>query len=93
MLTAGCAPKGNGDASPMDDSVFVDLLIDLHIASARGQRWNDLGTGAQDSVLRQYGMTPADYERAAAYYAAHPAAYLDRYNEALDRLNVERFSP
>jgi len=76
----------------MDDSLFVDILIDLHLASARGQRWNDLESG-RDSVLAHYGLRPADYERAVAYYTAHPAAYLDRYNEALDRINVERFTP
>ena len=77
----------------MDDSVFVNLLIELHLASARGQRWNDLGANARDSVLDRYGLTPADYERAVDYYTANPATYLDRYNDALDRLNVERFSP
>ncbi|MEZ4701759.1 MAG: DUF4296 domain-containing protein [Rhodothermales bacterium] len=94
LLTAGCAPgeEAPDEPPPFPDSVFVDILIDLHLASARAQHWNDIGPGMKDSVLAHYGVTREQYDAAVEFYSAHPKAYLDAYNAALDELNVERFT-
>lgn len=91
FLLAGCGDNPEGDP-PVPPDVFSDVVIELHLAGARAQRWNDAGVGLRDSILAHYGLTREDYEAAVAYYSTHPSAYLERYNAALDSLNVERFT-
>jgi hypothetical protein len=92
-LAASCRPAGiPPGGGPMTDSLFVELLIDLHVGNARAERWNDLPPAFLDSVLSAHRVARPAYEAAVTFYTAHPEAYLAVYDRAMDRLNEERFS-
>lgn len=80
----------NDDPPPLADSLMVDLMMDLHLAKARGELFQDVPPGTRDSVLARHNLDRARYEAIMDYYVDHPEAYLNLYNQLLDEINQER---
>lgn len=97
---SGCAPASSG-TPPMADSMFVEALVQLHLADARVFEAEGLppsevsisshakpASAARDSVLAALGVDSTAYIETVAYYAARPDDFVVRYNEVLERLNA-----
>ena len=84
----------------MSDSVFVEVLVQLHLADARvylaeGHQEHETEpatlvrpSALRDSVLLSLEVDSTRYVETVAYYAAHPDEFVVRYNEVLERLNA-----
>lgn len=90
VLAAPACSSLSPETPPVQDSLLVEVLIDLHLATARANLYPDLPPVPRDSVLAHHGLTPADYEAVLHYYTEHPDAYVELYTKVLNRLNEER---
>lgn len=89
FLLASCTPVPQAEP-PISDSLFVEVLIDLHLASARAAHLPDWPAETREALLARHGLDSATLDHAFRYYSEHPDAYLQRYTELLDRLSAER---
>ena len=69
---------------------MVEVLLDMHLAQARAERYEDVSGELLRDVLAQHGLDRAQFDEAMRYYADHPQQYVDVYDAVLDRLNAER---
>jgi len=74
VLAAASCSTAEPDAAPIGDSLFVEILVDLHLAGVRPD--NALGTAESmiDSILAEHGVGTVLYDSAVVYYARHPDA-------------------
>lgn len=87
--TAAACSSLAEDVPPVDDSVFVEVLIDLHLAEARDRLAAGRPALPRDSLLARHGIEPATYRAALAYYAERPDAFHELYGRVLDRLHTD----
>lgn len=75
----------------MADSTFIEVLSELHLATARVQIYEDTTlTALQDSIFAHYDVPRERFEQTLAYYSEHPAAYQTLYEAMQDSLNAEQ---
>lgn len=83
-----CSPEASErKAPPIEDSVFVDVLVDLHLADAR-REVEPTPPGLRDTVLATHGLDEAQLQEVVDYYARNPEAYARVYEQVLDRLHA-----
>lgn len=88
LVLSACSDQRPGQP-PVADSTFAEILVEMHLA--RGAATFDVPPpGIRDSILAGYGVDSSRWEQALVYYSEHPDAYLQRYNDVLDRLADER---
>ena len=87
---AGCSSP-LADQPPISDSTYVELMIDLHLATGRSQILQDTTLSIRDSIFAKYGIDSTQFEAIGAYYARNPSQYLDTYDTILDKLSSERY--
>ncbi len=85
----GCSVFSDAPA-PIADSVMVEVLIDLHLATARADLYHDVPPTVRDSILARHALDTLQYHAALRYYSDHPEDYVALYNDVLNRLNEER---
>ena len=78
------------EAPPVADSTMVEVLLEMHLAQARAERYGDVSGELLQDVLARHGLGRAEFDEALRYYADHPQQYVDVYDAVLDRLNAER---
>ncbi len=79
--------------SPVADSVMVEVFIELHLAEARTDLFQETEISYRDSILAKYSMSTSDFNEVMTFYKEHPAAYHKVYSKALNQLSEERFMP
>ena len=89
FMLGGC---GSQEEPPIADSTMVDLLIEFHLANARGETIGSYPPSLRDSIFARYGVDSTSYRLASKYYADHPERYGQVYSRVLDRLYLERLS-
>ena len=89
VLVAGGCSSLTSDEAPVDDSTFVEVMIELHLASARAQLHYERPTALRDSILARHGLDEARYEAAVSYYLERPDAYSEINEAVLDRMAAE----
>jgi len=90
LLTLSACSAFTSDEPPISDSTLVEVLIELHLVSARLELQYDHQPAARDSILFIYGLDAQRFEDIMAYYADHPEAYSAIYTTMLDRISAER---
>lgn len=69
---------------------MVEILVELHLASARNENLLALPPTVRTAILAKYGLDEVQFESIMQHYADHPQAYTDLYTSVLDRLSAER---
>ncbi len=89
LLLAGC----NGEQSGQEtvDSTLVDVLVELHLLSARQALVGDVTPAMRDSVLAHYGLDSAAVARRLEAYARDLEAFRRLYQQVHERLMSERY--
>lgn len=88
LILAGCAR--HSAERPIEDSVLVEILADLHVEEARIN--HDLpGVVSRDSVLARHGTTDAELNRTLGSYAEDLPGYLRLYDRVINELS-ERYA-
>lgn len=89
LVLTGC---GAPEAPPhgLSDSLFAEVLIDLHLADARASTTGESRDSLRIAALERRGLDTLGFQRAVRYYAGHPEPYLAHYDAALDRLLREQ---
>ena len=90
LLALSACSAFTSDEPPISDSTLVEVLIELHLVSARLELQYDHQPAARDSILFIYGLDAQRFEDIMAYYADHPEAYSAIYTTMLDRISAER---
>lgn len=76
---------------PVADSTFIEVLAELHLATARVQIYEDTTlTALQDSIFARYEVSRDRFEQTLTYYSEHPGAYQTLYEAMQDSLDAER---
>ena len=88
---AACAALPT-EAPPVADSTMVDVLLEMHLAQARAERYSDVSSEVLHRILTRHGLNKDQFDEAMRYYADHPRQYVGLYDDVLDRLNAERGS-
>ena len=78
------------EAAPVADSTMVEVLLEMHLAQARAERYGDVSAQLLRDVLARHGLDEEQFDDALRYYADHPQQYVGVYDAVLDRLNAER---
>lgn len=89
LFAAACSTK-DAHLPASNDSLLVEVLVDLHLLDARSTIVKDVQPGRRDSVLWRHGLDSAGFEAAMRRYLDHPEAYEALYGRVVDRLNAER---
>ena len=76
------------DEPPLPDSTFTRVLVDLHLTTARGERFSSLPPGIEDSVFTHHGVRAEEVDATLRYYTRHPKALESLYNGVIDSLNA-----
>ena len=90
LLTLSACSAFTSNEPPISDSTMVEVLIELHLVSARLQLQYDHQPAVRDSILFIYGLDAQRFQDIMAYYAEHPEAYSAIYTTMLDRISAER---
>ncbi len=90
LLTLSACSAFTSDEPPISDSTLVEVLIELHLVSARLELQYDHQPAVRDSILFIYGLDAQRFQDIMAYYADHPEAYSAIYTTMLDRISAER---
>ena len=72
----------------MDDSTFVTAMARLHVIERKYQLSDATRDSLRGGVLQEQGLTPANLERQARYYARDPA-YASAIWRAIDKKALE----
>lgn len=86
-LLSGC-PSFTTSDTPVPDSTFSQILVELHILSARHRRGMEPPPGMRDSVLTHHGVDSTDFHQTLQYYKRHPAELETLYNGVIDTLRA-----
>ncbi len=89
LLLAGCG--GNRSQTTGVDSTLVDVLVELHLLSARLALVGDVTPAFRDSVLARYGMDSATVARRLQHYVRDPEAFRQLYQQIQERLMLEHY--
>lgn len=93
VIVAGCKrdPKPK---EALKDKVFIDVLVDIHIAEGIYSERNRLPIDSLksellfESVLKKYNVTEEEMVVTSLYYSRHPREYDKVYNEVLSKLSA-----
>ncbi len=86
LAVQGCGFVAN-DRPPVTDSLYAEVLIDLHLAATMAKR-GETPPFSADSILALHGIDSVAYQQAALYYGRHPEEAADVYGRAMDRLST-----
>ena len=78
------------EAPPVADSTMVEVLLEMHLAQARAERYSDVSSELLHGILARHGLGKEQFDQAMRYYADHPQQYVGLYDDVLDRLHAER---
>lgn len=84
LTTSACTDRRE---RPIADSVFVEILTDLHLAEAQVTMEGAPAGPLRDSVLMRHGATETELDATFEFYARDPDAYLELYDRVIARLN------
>ena len=90
LVVVGACSNPIAETPPVQDSVMVDVLVDLHLAERRHALEQDVGRPLRDSILTRHCLDADAYAEAMQYYAAHPDRYAALYGDVVDRLRAAR---
>lgn len=83
----GCSERHD---PPVEKSVMVELLIELHLAQASA-RLDPEGEGvSSDSILKHYDVSRQDLQSTLDYYASEPDEYVALMDTVIERMRVLR---
>lgn len=86
-VLSACSSFSTGDA-PVPDSTFSEVLVELHILSARHRRGLEPPPGLRDSVFQTHGVDSTDFRRTLQYYSRHPKELETIYDGVIDSLRA-----
>ena len=84
-----CNPLGP-QRPPLPDSTFRQVLVDLHLTTARSRLETAFPQDLPDSVLTRHGVHLEDVEASLRYYSERPGAFASLYNGVIDTLRAIR---
>lgn len=91
LLVIGCKPGIPSKYLQPDD--MVDILYDYHLAEGMSQSQVDKDSVAMRaymaSILKQHGVSSAEFYSSMVYYTRHTKLLDDVYNRLADRLDKE----
>lgn len=87
LVLAGCSTFPSGDP-PLADSTFSQVLVDLHLVTARTKHHAPRPLGLRDSVFAQHDVHRSEFEATLQYYSERPDAFESLYKGVLDTLNA-----
>lgn len=71
---------------PIEDSTFAQILVDLHLLSARGERGDAVPTAVRDSIYARYGVSASKFDETVRFYSRRPEDYHALYRSVVDSL-------
>ena len=77
-------------APPVPEDQLIEALAEAHLAEVRAARFGLDADSLRHEALAAHGLDTAAFNAATAYYADHPEAYVDLYQQAIDRMSAER---
>ncbi len=81
-------PSCDTSTAPVDDDVFVELMVELHLVDMR--RVPDVERATLRSrVLDKYDVSNAELVDTISFYAENTEAYAEVYTRIVDRLREE----
>lgn len=86
-LLSACSSFSSGD-SQIPDSTFSQVLVELHILSARHRRGLEPPKGLRDSVFTHYGVDSTAFRETLQYYARSPDKLEPLYDRVIDTLRA-----
>lgn len=93
-LLTSCSDGSSRERPPIDDSVFVSVMVDLHLVDANlaleaANTDQELPAAftARDSVLNAHGTTRAEFEETVTWWASRPEDFLTLYEDVIERIN------
>jgi hypothetical protein len=84
---AGCSAV-TSEEPPLADSTFTRVLVDLHMATARGGQFSTFPTTVTDSVFAHHNVRREAVTATLQYYSRRPEAFDALYNGVIDTLNA-----
>lgn len=85
----GCSALTD-DKPPLPDSTFARVLADLHMATARANRFTQMPPSITDSVFAHHGVQREDFDATFRYYTRRPDAFASLYDTVIDTLSALR---
>lgn len=74
----------------VSDSVYVEVLVDLHLLQARFDEGVPFDSTLRPVVLRNHGVTEEDLDQTTLFYSDHQEEFLTLYNRVIDRISEEQ---
>ncbi|MGI9174791.1 MAG: DUF4296 domain-containing protein [Rhodothermales bacterium] len=90
LLTLSACTALPTEAPPVADSTMVEVLLEMHLAQARAERYSDVSSELLHDILTRHGLDKQQFDEAMRYYADHPSQYVGLYDDVLDRFNAEQ---
>ena len=90
VALAACSGEGAPGAAPAVDSTLVDLLVDLHLADARGEGDAAAADSLRQLVYRLHDTDSTRLQERLDRLASEPGAALDLVEAVEVRLSDER---
>lgn len=84
FFATGC----DGTQSRVEDDVFVELMVELHLVDMRRVSDSERNT-LRNRVLAKYSVTNDQLVDTMQYYAHNSEAYAEVYTRIVDRLREE----
>jgi hypothetical protein len=88
VTLAGCESRGVPESRSLDDSLLVEVLVDLHLSQAREMSYPDESFLRADSVLAVHGVSRAMLERSLERMEEEGRPFSDLYARVIERLAV-----
>ena len=95
MVLVACKPQTPKQFIQPDE--MEDILVDYHVAMALAEDVNESGTSMRremymESVLKQHGVTKADFDSSLVFYYTHSERFQKMYKRVSDRLEEKALS-
>jgi hypothetical protein len=74
----------------VSDSVYVEVLVDLHLLQARFDEGVPFDSTLRPVVLQNHGVTEEDLDQTTRFYSDHQEEFLTLYNRVIDRISEEQ---
>ncbi len=89
IALAGCSTVADSDVI-LADSVYVDVLVDLHLLQARFDEGAPVDSLLRLTVLQNHGVDDQLLNLTTRYYSDNPDEYLILYNKVIDQITEEQ---
>ncbi len=90
IVAVGCSVEETDPENIVVDSLDADLIVDLHLASARAEVTGEPADSLQNEVLAAHHIDSLALGDLHAEYANQPLEAVALYERALEQLSAEK---